>query len=430
MRAAARPFRRLLLGASLSLAAAPCAALADARPTPAQAAQAENFFNAGAEAYDAGQYQVAAEAFLEAHELVPSPSLLFSAAQAFRRHYLTQPSPDALRRAIALYREYLRLDPKAARREEAVTALSSLVPLEARLPGEGPLAADGGAAAAAGEGGGAAGAEAPASRGTRLLLSSPAEGARVSVDGQPFVPAPLVAPVAPGAHRVRVQAAGHYEEELTVIAVDGELMPRHVVLRPKPAMLQVTGPSGASLVIDGQARATLPTAAAIAVEPGVHVVEVSLPGRALYRREIRVTHEQAVRLDADLPMTSQRLAAWTVLGAGAAGAATTGVLAGLALARQAEAVDLRDRRDATSLTPSERDRYNAAVSARDGLGAAAAVAGGASFVALAVGLRLFLFDDPRSAAVPPAPAAPPPKAPGAGAELTVGLLSAGVRGRF
>ncbi|WP_044985984.1 PEGA domain-containing protein [Sorangium cellulosum] len=462
MRAAARPFRRALLWASLSLAAAPAAALADARPTPAQAAQAESFFNAGAEAYGAGQYQVAAEAFLEAHELVPSPSLLFSAAQAFRRHYLTQPSPDALRRAIALYREYLRVDPKAARREEAVAALSSLVPLEARLPAEGlPAAADGGAPAAgaagaaapasrgtrlllsspaepaeglpaAADGGapaaGAAGAAAPASRGTRLLLSSPAEGARVSVDGQPFVSAPLVAQVAPGAHRVRVQAAGHYDEELTVIAVDGELMPRHVVLRPKPAMLRVTGTSGASLVIDGQARATLPTAAAIAVEPGVHVVEVSLPGRELYRREIRVTHEQDVRLDADLRTTSQRLAAWTVLGAGAAGAAATGVLAGLALARQAEAVDLRDRRDATSLTPSERDRYNAAVSARGGLGAAAAVAGGVSFVTLAVGLRLFLFDDPRSVVAPPAPPAPPPKAPGA--ELTVGLLSAGVRGRF
>ncbi|XXX81535.1 PEGA domain-containing protein [Sorangium sp. So ce134] len=427
MTAAARPFRPLLLWASLSLAAAPAAALADARPTPARAAQAEDFFNAGAQAYEAGQYQVAAEAFLEAHELVPSPSLLFSAAQAFRRQYLTQPSPGALRRAIALYREYLRLDPKAARREDAVAALASLVPLEARLPAEAPPAAGEGGATAGGDGGAAAGAASPAAGGTRLLLSSPAEGARVSVDGQPFVPAPLVAPVAPGAHRVRVQAAGYDDEERTVIAVAGELMPRHVVLRPKPAQLHVTGTGGARVAVDGQARATVPTAAAIAIEPGVHVVEVSLPGHELYRREIRAAHEQAVRLDADLRMTTQRLAAWTVLGAGAAGAAATGVLAGLALARQGEAVDLRDRKDARSLTPSERDRYNAAVSARDRLGAAAAVAGGASFLAFAVGFRLFIFDEPTSAA---APAAPPPKAPAADAEFTVGLLSAGVRGRF
>ncbi|WP_437580726.1 PEGA domain-containing protein [Sorangium sp. So ce887] len=431
MRATARPSGLLLLWASSTLAAAlvaPGAALADAPPTPAQAAHAESFFNAGAQAYEAGQYQVAAEAFLEAHELVPSPSLLFSAAQAFRRQVLTQPSPDALRRAIALYREYLRLDPKAVRREEAVAALASLVPLEARLPGEDPAAAaDGGTTAADGAQRGAAAAVTPAAGGTRLLLSSPVEGARVSVDGQPFVPAPLVAPVAPGAHRVRVQAAGHHEEELTVIAVAGELMPRHVVLRPKPAQLHVTGTGGARVAVDGQVRATVPTTAAIAVEPGVHVVEVSLPGHELYRRELRVAHEQAVRLDADLRMTSQRLAAWTVLGAGAAGAAATGVLAGLALVRQGEAVDLRDRKDATSLTPSERDRYNAAVDARDGLGAAAAVAGGVSFLAIAVGFRLFVFDEPKAAA---APAAPPPKAPGVEADFTVGLLGAGVRGRF
>ncbi|WP_437971201.1 PEGA domain-containing protein [Sorangium sp. So ce260] len=424
MTAMARPFRPLLLWASLSLAAAPAAALADARPTPAQAGRAESFFNAGAQAYEAGQYQVAAEAFLEAHELVPSPSLLFSAAQALRREHLTQPSPAALRRAIALYREYLRQDPKAARREEAVAALSSLVPLEARLADDGAAAAgDVGAAAT----GGGAGAATSAEVRTRLLLSSPADGARVSVDGQPFVPAPLVAPVSPGPHRVRVQAAGHHDEELTVIAIAGELMPRHVVLRPKAAQLHVIGTAGARVAVDGQERATVPTTAAIAVEPGVHVVEVSLPGHALYRREIRVTHEQAVRLDADLRMTSQRLAAWTVLGVGAAGAAATGVLAGLALVRQGEAVDLRDRKDASSLTPSERDRYNAAVDARDQLGAAAAVAGGVSFLAFAVGFRLFIFDEPRSAA---APTAPPPKAPGPEAEFTVGWLAAGVRGVF
>ncbi|XXT25176.1 PEGA domain-containing protein [Sorangium sp. So ce429] len=427
MRAAARS---LVLWACVGLAAAPAAALADARPTPEQAARAEDFFNAGAQAYDAGQYQVAAEAFLEAHELVPSPSLLFSAAQAFRRQYLTQAAPEALRRAVALYREYLRADPKAARREEAVDALEALVPLEARLAGEGP-AVEGATTAAASAGGrGDAVAASPPAGGTRLLLSSRAEGARVSVDGQPFVPAPLVAPVAPGPHRVRVQATGHHEEELTLVAVAGELMPAHVVLRPKPAQLHVTGTGGARVAVDGQERATVPTAGPIAVEPGAHVVEVSLPGHQVYRQEIRVAHEQTVRFDADLRMTPRRVAAWAVLGVGAAGVVATGALAGLALARQGEAVELRDRQDASSLTPSERDRYNAAVNARGRLGAAAAIAGGVSFAAFAVGFRLFVFDEPRLSGAPAAPA-PPAKAPGgAGAEFTVGLLSAGVRGRF
>ncbi|MGK3982718.1 PEGA domain-containing protein [Sorangium sp. So ce136] len=427
MRAAARS---LVLWACVTLAAAPAAALADARPASEQAARAEAFFNAGAQAYDAGQYQVAAEAFLEAHELVPSPALLFSAAQAFRRQYLTQAAPDALRRAVALYRDYLRADPKAARREEAVDALEALVPLEARLAGEG-LAVEGAATgAASARGRGDAAAASPPAGGTRLLLSSRAEGARVSVDGQPFVPAPLVAPVAPGPHRVRVQATGHYEEELTVVAVSGELMPAHVVLRPKPAQLHVTGTGGARVAVDGQERATVPTAAPIAVEPGAHVFEVSLPGHQVYRQEIRVAHEQTVRFDADLRMTPRRIAAWAVLGVGAAGVVATGALAGLALARQGEAVELRDRQDASSLTPSERDRYNAAVNARGRLGAAAAIAGGVSFAAFAVGFRLFAFDEPRLSGAPAAPA-PPAKAPGGvGAEFTVGLLSAGVRGRF
>ncbi|AUX42543.1 uncharacterized protein SOCE26_039760 [Sorangium cellulosum] len=446
MKATARP---LVLWAALSLALSPAAASADARgarPTPEQVARAENFFSAGAQAYEAGQYQVAAEAFLEAHELVPSPSLLFSAAQAYRRQYLTAPAPDALRRAIALYREYLRADPAAKRREEAVDALASLVPLEGRLGlvglpgggGEGASAGEGGAVA--GEGGAVAGGGGavasspgrPAAGGTRLLLSSPAEGASVSVDGQPFVPAPLVAPVAPGPHRVRVRAAGHYDEELTLVAVAGELMPQHVVLRPKPAMLQVTGTSGARITIDGQVRATVPTAAAIAVPPGAHVVEVSLAGHAPYRREIQVSHEQVVRLDADLRKTPQRIAAWAVLGVGAAGAVATGTLASFALASQSEAVDLRDKKDERSLSPDERDRYNDAVEARGRLAGAAAVAGGVTFLAFAVGLRLYLFDEPKSAFDEPkgagAPAPPPRKAPEA--EFTVGLLSAGVRGRF
>src|SRR5689334_5685760 len=107
-------------------------------------------------------------------------------------------------------------------------------------------------------------------------------------------------------------------------------MPRHVVLREKPAQLRVTGTGGARIAVDGQVRGTAPTA-------------------------------------------------------GAAGAIAAGVLGGLTLARQSEAIVLRDRKDAGSLTPSERDRYDAAVDARGHLSAAAAVAGGVSFLAAAVG---------------------------------------------
>ncbi len=103
----------------------------------------KNFFDAGAEAFKAGKYLAAAEAFEKAHALVPSAPLLFSAAQAYRRQYLVDPSPDTLRRALSLYREYLRADPKANRREDAMEALAVLVPIETRaaqqsLPGTTP----------------------------------------------------------------------------------------------------------------------------------------------------------------------------------------------------------------------------------------------------------------------------------------------------
>src|SRR5262245_16266171 len=88
-----------------------CAAASTRAEMPAdKRAQASSFFDAGAQAYDAGQYLVAAEAFLKAHELLPSPTLLFSAAQAYRRQYLQQPTPEALERSIGLYRDYLRTD--------------------------------------------------------------------------------------------------------------------------------------------------------------------------------------------------------------------------------------------------------------------------------------------------------------------------------
>src|SRR5512133_1683137 len=98
--------RFTLLGVGLGLAYGIAATnvLADDREI------ASNLFDAGAEAYDAGQYLIAAEAFLKAHALIKSPALQFSAAQAYRRQYLADGSPDSLRRAVRLYRDYIRED--------------------------------------------------------------------------------------------------------------------------------------------------------------------------------------------------------------------------------------------------------------------------------------------------------------------------------
>lgn len=392
--------------AAIVLAAAP----ARAQKAEGPRAAAADFFDAGAQAYQAGQYLIAAEAFLRANDLSPSPALLFSAAQSYRRQFLTEPSAFTLRRAVALYREYLRSDQAPRRREDAMSALAALSPFELRF-------AEGGDA-------GEPAREAP----TRLLLTTPAEGAEVSVDGGAFAPAPLVARVPPGAHQVRVRAAGYEEEQLTVQALAHELVPRHVVLRPHPARLTVEGPSGAQVSVDGQLRATLPLAAPLPLAPGAHFVAVTATGHQPFGGVVDLPRDGAGQLAAPLRPTRQRVGAWATLAVGAAGALTAGALGGVALVRQGEAVQLSDRQAATPLAPAERDSYNAALKARDDLARAAAIVGGVSVVALVAGVGMFALDRPEVA--PPDDERLRAPRPGPRVELEVGLGRLGLRGSF
>ncbi|MCC6551536.1 MAG: PEGA domain-containing protein [Polyangiaceae bacterium] len=394
----------LALSALLALGAAP----ARADEAEGARAQAANYFDAGAQAYDAGKYLAAAEAFMKAHALVPSPSLLFSAAQAYRRQYLADPAPDTLRRAVSLYREYLKVDPAGRRRDEAMKALEALAPIEARLaPPEAAPAA--------------------AKRPARILLTAPPAGAQASIDGGAFVAIPHEAEVAPGPHVVRVRAPGHVEEQVTVVAVASDLVARHVPLRPKPAKLVIRGTSGARVEIDGRARALVPTEAPLSLEPGAHFISVTLAGHKPWGQTMDFRPDQSTELTLELPQTSQRVAAWAVLSAGAAGAVASGVLAGLAIARQSEASDLRDKLESSGLTPAERDRYNDAAAARDDLALASGLVGGFAALTIGAGAGLFAFDDAQ--VLPPGDARPAAQ-PGAHTEVTLGFLSLGVRGRF
>lgn len=389
-----------------------------------------NAFNAGAQAYRAGQYLAAATAFEQAHTLLPSAALLFSAAQAYRRQYLAEPAPATLRRAIELYREYLRVDPKANRREDAMEALGTLVPLEritVTIPtGTGEPGA--GAPPGTGEPGAGSG-EGATKRTARILVSAGAEKGEISLDGGAFVPSPLVAAVEPGPHRARLRATGHDEEEITLQAVPNEQVQRHVDLRPKPARLDVTGTPGARVSVDGKLVATLPDATQIPIDPGSHVVSVTLRGHEPLTRRIEAGGAQSLPFPADLPLTRQRKVAWAGLGAGALGLVASGVLTGLTFARQSEAVSLDDRAAATPLTVAERDSYNRALNERNDFGQAAAIAGGASALVLAVSLGLFLFDDPE-VVIPPDNRPGAPTKPAPQTTFEVGLGSAGVRVQF
>jgi hypothetical protein len=111
---------------------------------------------------------------------------------------------------------------------------------------------------------------------------------------------------------------------------------------------------------------------------------------------------------------------------GAAGAISSGVLAGFALARQNEALELREQREANPLLPGERDLYNEAVLARNELTTAALITGGASALTLATGIGLFVWDEPE--VLPPGGERPGgPHEPAPRVDFTVGVLSAGLR---
>jgi len=389
------------LAFAVLLLTAPAAAEPDAR------AQAAGLFEGGAQAYDAGQYLVAAEAFVKANKLLPSPSFVFSAAQAYRREYLARPNADVLRKAVALYREYLVVDPKGKRRDETMTALESLVPLEARLP--------------------APGGDAPAKEaepaGARLLLSAKPDGSEVSLDGGAYGPTPLVAKVKPGPHVARFRAPGYFEEQIDVRAVEGELIPGAVTLRAKPASIEVKGADGARLLLDGQPKSTLP--GPVSVEPGEHAVALILRGHRPWFGVVDLKSDERKALDVRLRPTEQRYGAVATLALGGlAGAVSIGLL-GATLARQADALALDDLRTTTGLGPADRDRYNAALADRNALGLGAAITGGLSAVALAVGTGLYLLDEPD-----PTPPNRERRFPKPKIELQVGFGTLGVLGSF
>lgn len=381
-------------------------------PAPDKAA-AGDFFDAGAQAYRAGQYLVAAEAFLRANEIAPSPALLFSAAQAYRRQFLAEPAGPTLRRAIGLYRDYLRTDKAPKRREDAMQALAALTPFEARY-----LAAPGGDGEA----------EPPRDTSTRLLLSTSAEVAEISVDDGPFLVAPATVKVKPGPHQVRIRAAGYTDEQIAVQAIDHELVPRHVTLHPVPAHLSVTGTSGAAVSIDGTLRAKLPLRSPLPVDPGAHFVTVTMTGHKPVGVVVDLARNGSAHVAADLDPTRQRIAAWATIAAGGAGAVATGVLGALALKRQGQAASIADAREAAPIDVAQRDQYNAALKARDNLARAALITGGVSAVTLIAGFGLFAVDRPEIA--PPDDLRLRAPRPGPKVDLEVGILSVGVKGVF
>lgn len=373
-----------------------------AAPAAAQSAteQAKVIFNAGAQAYEAGKYTAAIQAFTEAYRLAPRPGIQFSIAQAYRRQYTADKQPANLRAAIQHYRGYIAKVEQGGRRADAIQALSELEPMAERL----------GATAEA-----AAAAPPPERKAaTQIMVSAQTKDATIALDGAKSCEAPLIAEVKPGKHKIVVEAPGYFPEEREVQAAPGGVLALDIVMREKPGLLTVATVGGADVSIDGRLIATTPLTQPIEVTPGHHFVAVTKRGYKPFSDDIDVGRGEQKRIDAPVAVTGQRKGAYALMGVGAAGVAAGGLFAWFAANEQKAAQTLDDRRQRDgALTVDELTQYQDHVKKRDGFRSIAGIALGGAFVVGATAVMLAVFDMPTVSAAKrdtaPKPATPAPR---------------------
>ena len=339
--------------------------------------RAKTFFNAGARAYDAGDFVTAIEAFDAAEKLAPRPAILFSIAQAHRRQYFLDGKPEHLRTAIQDYRGYVDATPPGqGRRADAAQALTDLVPIAEKLAPD-------------------TGTKIVEAKHTKINVSSPQPGAQISCDNGKLTDpgAPLTLEVKPGPHNCRVTAAGFFEATRVVDAVEGEFVPVEVLLTEQPAHLIVMNADGAEISIDGR-TAGLVSSAGISVTAGVHLVAIARNGHNAYVQEVEFGRGQEKKIDVDLRSSGQRKIARGALVLGAAGIVAGGVFTVVALVEEGRAKNVLDKSGTQNLTNDDVSTYDSARSARTTWTDAAIVGFGAGAAIAATGVVLYLFDAP------------------------------------
>lgn len=403
-------------------------AMAVSLPLSAQTDQAKTLFNAGAQAYEAGQYAAAIQAFEQAYKLAARPGILFSIAQAHRKQYFVTKSPDELRAAIKGYRQYLAEVATGGRRSDAGAALVELEPLAGKMDMN------------------AASASAPPAA-TRLMVSSQTAGAVISLDGQKPLEVPLIAEVKPGKHSIKLSAQGYFEEARDIEVAPGSVAALDIPLRDKPGRLTITANSSAQVSLDGRFVGTTPLSQPIDVEPGRHLLVVTTNGHRAYSHEIEMGRDEDKKVDVKLDSTGQRVASFVLMGLGAGGAVAGGVLAALAVRQQSLATDFDNQRHTSTIRCDVRsagcaplDDYHNAIAKRDDLRRFAGITLAAAALVGGTGVVLFAFDQPSLSALPtrrddgkkpaPAPVKDRPMEMSAAPIVLPGFYGASLSGRF
>jgi tetratricopeptide (TPR) repeat protein len=412
---------------ALIIALAAAAALALAAP-PARAdgnEEARALFEAGARAYKAGDFRAAIQAFEQAYRVEARPNLLFSIAQAHRRQYVLDKRAGHVAVALRNFREYLSRVPAGGRRTDAVAALGELEPLAAQLEREGQLQ--------------------PLSepeQATRVMVSSPVEGAVVSLDDERKTrPTPLIAEVGAGKHVLVVKAPGFADERREIEVTRGAVTALDITLRELPARLAIGGLRGAEVTVDGRSVGKVPFTALVDVPPGPHHVRVAKGGHEDWNADVLLGRGELQVIDPRLARTTQRVVSYGFIGAGAAATAVGLVLGGLSLAQEGAANTLKREMDAGSVvcrTPScpKLDDYNAAAAARDRLRVGFGVTLGVGLATAATGVLLYFFDEPKGLGGRGEGLAPPPRPTelpldiAAAPVVAPGVYGASLTGRF
>ena len=356
---------------ALGLAAAP---FASAEGT---VDQAKALFNAGASAYASGQFEAAIQAFESANKLVPKPAIVFSIAQAHRRQYFLDKNPEHLRTAVSKYHQYIDQVAEGGRRADAAQALAELEPMLSKIGGE------------------AATAPGPAAKEpARLMVMTQTEGAAVALDGNAGKEAPLAAEVTPGKHHVKVTAAGFFDDERDVLAIDGTLIPVDVVMRERPAHLSLRAPDNAQVTLDGRPVGITPLGAAVDVAAGTHLLAVAKNGFKAHTEEVDLARDERKELVVHLAPSGQRVAAYSLFIGGGAALLAGGAFTVAALTKQGDAQSILDRRTSADITEADAASYDRARKSRDDWNRVSIVAYGIGGAALLTGVVLYAFDQP------------------------------------
>jgi hypothetical protein len=371
------------------------------QPDENRRAEAERLFRAGEQAYHAGQYELAAQAFEASYRLLPAPQIAYSMAQAYRLQYFVDKDDQVLARAVELFRLYLDKVPRGGRREVAITHLAELEPLLLRTGGGEPSAGEPADELAPEP-------ERWPSRLAEVMVTSPVDGAEGSI-ADTEGPLPLKVEVEPGRYQAMVTAPGYAPGSKTVDVVAGRFFVVEVPLQPIPARVAVRATPGATVLIDGRAGGETPLRRPVEVAAGNHVLSVRKRGHRLWSKPIEVERGDELALDVELRRTTRRKMSYAVLGFGGvilSGATLTGLQA---LSQDRRARALESRYDQGGLTSRELEQYDDHRRRRDTAALITYSLLGAATVTAAGGFALYWFDVPaveRGQPEQPAPTRP------------------------